>query len=253
MGSAGAFRFRVLVSLKGIPSHARSKETAEIILGSSCTNVDIANPEALADPDDERELFIAAWCAHPDLVLDEKIMAVPELEEEHDGGSPLFLRPHEIIHDEVPALRYLVRLRLIEFQDWHTPPPSLDNGMDFGGEDSDSGDSNFNGYHPGFGGGGGGGSRSSTFRFGGADEPRLGHGSGPAFRALESRRAIVVGDVTCPIPEPRGAMPCRTGISAFHAAQTTRVDDVVEECWNGLTLIYRAPAHPLLSSWLLWT
>lgn len=41
-------------------------------------------------------------------------MAVPEPEEEHDGGSPLY--PHEIIHDEVPALRYLVRLRLIEFQ-----------------------------------------------------------------------------------------------------------------------------------------
>ena len=75
------------------------------------------NPNAINDPDDERELIVAAWCAHPDLMPDEKIMAVLELEEEHDGGPPLFLRPWEIIHDEVLALRYLVRLRLIEFPD----------------------------------------------------------------------------------------------------------------------------------------
>ena len=217
MGSAGAFRFRVLVGLKGIPSHAHSKETAQVILSSSCINVDIANPEAVADPDDDCELFVAAWCAHPDLVPDDKIMAVPEPEEEHDGGPPLFLRPHEIIHDEVPALRYLVRLRLIEYQDWHTPPPSSEDGMDFGGEESDSGDSNYNGYHPGFGGGGIGGSRPRMTRFCGNNDPRLGRGFGPAFRAWELRGAIVVGDVTSPFPEPRGAMPCRVGVSAPHA------------------------------------
>ena len=112
-------------------------------------------------------------------------MAVPEPEEEHDGGSPLYLRPHEIIHDEVPALRYLVRLRIIEFQDWHTPPPSSGDHYDIG-DDEDSDDSNYNGFHPGFS-SGGGGSRPRTTRFGGAGEPRLGHGSGPAFRARESR------------------------------------------------------------------
>lgn len=99
MGSVGAFWFRVLIDFKGIPSHARSMETAQIILGSSCTNIDIANPEAATDPDDERELFVAAWCAHPNLVPEEKIMAVPEPEEEHDGGPPLFLQSHEIIHN----------------------------------------------------------------------------------------------------------------------------------------------------------
>lgn len=132
-------------------------------------------------------------------------MAVPKLEEENNGGPPLFLRPHETIHDEVSALRYLVHLQLIEFQDWHMPPPSSDNGMDFGGEDSDSGDSNYNGYHSGF---GGGGSRPCTTRFGGADEPRLGHGSDPAFRAWESRCSVIVGDVICPFDAPRGAIPC---------------------------------------------
>jgi hypothetical protein len=39
MASTGAFRYRVLVGMKGIPSHARSKETAKIILGSSCARV----------------------------------------------------------------------------------------------------------------------------------------------------------------------------------------------------------------------
>lgn len=35
MGSAGAFRYHVLVGMKGIPSHARSSEVAQVILGSS--------------------------------------------------------------------------------------------------------------------------------------------------------------------------------------------------------------------------
>jgi hypothetical protein len=57
------------------------------------------------------------------------MIAIPELEPEHDGGPPLYLRPWEIIHDEVPVLRYLFRIRLVDFQDWHTPPPSSDDDM----------------------------------------------------------------------------------------------------------------------------
>jgi len=45
MGFAGAFRFRVLVGMKGIPSHAGSSETAQATLGASSAKVDIANPE----------------------------------------------------------------------------------------------------------------------------------------------------------------------------------------------------------------
>lgn len=156
MASAGSFRFCVLVGMRGIPAHARSANTAQRILGSSCARVEIANPRALVDPDDERELFVAAWCVHPDLVPDEVIMAVPEPDEEHDGGPPLFLRPEEIIHDELPSLRYLVRLRLVQFQDWHTPPPSSDDDMGRDDDDDrfDSDDSNYNGWCPGFGGSG---------------------------------------------------------------------------------------------------
>ncbi|CAD6214183.1 unnamed protein product [Miscanthus lutarioriparius] len=154
------FRFWVLVGMKAIPLYARS--------------------EMIADLEDECELFVVARCAHPDLVPDEMIMVVPEPKEEHDGSSPLYLRPHEIIHDEVPTLYYLIHIRLIEFQDWHTPPTSSDDVKDFGGDDSDSGDSNFNGYHPSF---GGGGSWPRTTHFGDSDEPRLARGSGPACRA----------------------------------------------------------------------
>ncbi|CAD6251049.1 unnamed protein product [Miscanthus lutarioriparius] len=57
---------------------------AQAILGSSSAKVDIVNPEALSDPDDERKLFVAAWCMHPDLIPNENIMAVLQPEEEHD-------------------------------------------------------------------------------------------------------------------------------------------------------------------------
>jgi hypothetical protein len=77
--------------MKGLPSHARSTEVVQCILCSAEARAEIANPKAMADPDDECELFVASWCAHPDLVPDEIIMAVLELEEDHDGGSPLYL------------------------------------------------------------------------------------------------------------------------------------------------------------------
>jgi hypothetical protein len=66
--------------------------------------VQIANPAAVNDPDDERELFVATWCAHPNLILDERILAILEPEEEHDGGPSLYLRQWEIIYSEVSAL-----------------------------------------------------------------------------------------------------------------------------------------------------
>lgn len=65
-------------------------------------------------------------------------MSMLEPEEEHDGGSPLYLRPHEIIHDKVPALYYLVRLRIVEFQDCHTPPSSDEDYGYNDDEDSDN-------------------------------------------------------------------------------------------------------------------
>lgn len=106
-------------------------------------------------------------------------------------------------------------------------PTSSDEWMGGAGDSDDSGDSNFNGYHPGFGGGGGG--RPRMTRFGRDDEPRLGCGSGPAFWAREARQAavgarerrqdVVVGDVTCPFQEPR---PITFGREIVNAKPTMR-------------------------------
>jgi hypothetical protein len=142
---------------------------------------------------------VAAWCAHPDLIPDEKIMAVPEKEEEeHDGGPLLFLRPWEMIHSEVPAMRYLVRLRIVEYQDWHSPPPSEDEDYRRD-DDSDSGDSNCNGYWLGHSDRGGAGDRPRTTRFGDARDPRMQRNYDPAFQRCGSTRAITVGQVRCPV------------------------------------------------------
>ena len=177
-------------------------------------------------------------CADPDLIPDQKLMAIPEPLPEHDGGPPLFLRPWEIIHDEVPALRYLVRIRLVEFQDWHTPPPSSDDEAPFGeGGDSDSGDSNFNGYHPGYepDDGNGGGRRPRTTSFGGATDPRLGPGSGPACRPCG--RAIQVGEVMCPEVLSTVTSPCHLFGSRIAALGQPR------PCLDVLALV-EAPRAP---------
>lgn len=203
MGFSEGFRYRVLVGLKGLLSHARSEVVAQTFLGSAGAKVEFANPDALSDLDVERELFVASWCAYPDLVPDEVIMAIPEPEEEHDGGPPLFLRPHNIIHTEVPALRYLVRIRLIEFQDWHTLPTSSDDEFyGDGDDDGDSDDSNHNGVHPGFKSGGGRRTRPRTTCFAGGGAPSLGWCNGQGFQpwvqARELRQAVRVGDFCVP-------------------------------------------------------
>jgi hypothetical protein len=92
-----------------------------------------------------------------------------------------------------------VRMRLIEFQDWHTPPPSDDDDF-YGGGGSNSG----NGYWPGLCDSGGAGAR----RYGGAEDPRLGHGYGPGFMPRQQQRAILVGQFRCPVVSPQASMPC---------------------------------------------
>lgn len=68
------------------------------------------------------------------LIPDEKMVAIPEPQVPHVVGPPLFLREEELIHAHLPALRYLVRLRVVEYHDWGTPPPSSDDEFDDGDE-----------------------------------------------------------------------------------------------------------------------
>nr|TKW07544.1 hypothetical protein SEVIR_7G314200v2 [Setaria viridis] len=183
--SAGSFKFRVLVGMKGIPSHARSASTVQLILGSSCAKVEVA-PVAV-DDDDERQFFVAAWCVHPQLIPDGKIMAVPEPQPPHVVQPPLFLREEEPIISELPALRYLVRLRIIEFQDWRSPITSSDDGP--GDDDDDSGDScHYNGYWPGVDDRGRSSSWPTTVRVAGEGDPGVGSGWGPTFRTRAASR-----------------------------------------------------------------
>ena len=167
---AGAFTYKVLVGIKGVPAHALSEDVAAHLLGSSCTQVEIATADADGvDDDDARELFVAAWCLHRLLVPEQKLLVIPEPREPHDPGI-LFLREHEIIHSELPILHYLARMHVVEYQDWDPLRSSDDGG--FPGAD-DCGDSNYNGYHPGL---EDGPSRTrpfgpATFRPGGRDGP----------------------------------------------------------------------------------
>ena len=118
--TAAAFTYRVLVGIKGVPAHALSAEVAQQLLGSSCAQVELASSDADGvDEDDARELFVAAWCLHP-------LLVIPEPREPHDPGI-LFLREHEIIHAELPILHYLARMRVVEYQDWDASSSSSDD------------------------------------------------------------------------------------------------------------------------------
>lgn len=97
----------------------------------------VHQPPAVVPEDDDREFFVAAWCIHPRLVPDEKVITIPE---------PVFLGDHEDM-TELPALRYLVRCRVVEFQDWSLLRHTSDDDDGYGGpndDDDSSGDINHN-------------------------------------------------------------------------------------------------------------
>jgi hypothetical protein len=133
MASAGTFRFKVLVAMGRLPLHARSVAVAQAILGPSCAGVEVARPRDNPD-DDDREYFVTAWCWHPRFIPDEQITFIPE---------PRLPGACEAARSELPGLRYLVRLRVVAYQDRNTPPPSpADDGHrddDDGGPDGDGG------------------------------------------------------------------------------------------------------------------
>jgi hypothetical protein len=185
---AASFTYRVLVSIKG-PAHALSESVAQQLLGSSCAQVELATVEADGvEEDDARELFVTAWCLHPLLVPEQKLLVILEPPEPYNPGI-LFLGEHEISRSHVPILHYLAQMHVIEYQDWEASSSSSDDDGFLGAQDSDdSGDSNYNGYHPGI----EGSSRSrsfgpATFRPGGFGGPSLGRGSGPSFRPRHRR------------------------------------------------------------------
>ncbi|CAL5070100.1 unnamed protein product [Urochloa decumbens] len=115
-GTLTHFRYKVLVQLKDIPGHARNVNTAQTVLGKACCDLVEATEEV--NGCDRRSLYVAGWCLHPDFIPTEKFIFIPKPAENITGGN-LFLRPQEIIQSSRPGLWYRVKVRLIEYQDWH--------------------------------------------------------------------------------------------------------------------------------------
>jgi hypothetical protein len=146
---------------------------------------------------DSQEYIVAAWCLHPDFVPQEVIIAIPEFVVE----PPLYIREHEIIPSELGALDYLVRVCIVEVQDWRTPSSSLD--LHSTDDSDDSNDPNW--FDRGIGSHSapwprayfhGGTNNRGAEAGGGPPEPRLGPGHGPTFRGMPH---LQVGKMLCPI------------------------------------------------------
>jgi hypothetical protein len=56
--SVGLFKFKVVVGFKNIPAHARSLKNIQLLLGSSCANVELPPPVDEEEEDDGREIFV---------------------------------------------------------------------------------------------------------------------------------------------------------------------------------------------------
>lgn len=197
LASAGAMRHKVLIAMKGMPAHTWDVSTAERILCSSCARLEEA-PQTVAR-DDLREYFVAAWCIHPRFIPQQKIIAIPEPEVPVVVEAPLYLRAHEMVRSELPALRYLVRIRVVETQDWTSPPSS--SGDDAPGDSDDSNEP----YWMDRGQRGCSGPWPRRHRFsngdggsnaGGAQDDRLGPGWGPTF---QHATPVLVGSIPCPV------------------------------------------------------
>jgi hypothetical protein len=56
-------------------------------------------------------------CIHSDLIPREKVIYIPEPENVHVRGPPMFLDPEEIIYYDQPTLRYRVQINILEVVD----------------------------------------------------------------------------------------------------------------------------------------
>jgi len=107
-------RYRVLLEIRGLPSHAWSPAAAQIILGDACT-VPTPTPSTTSRAD-LRRFQTAVWCPNPDLIPNEAFIRIPERVADL-GTNNLCLRPEEIIHHEQRLLRYRVEIEILEVHD----------------------------------------------------------------------------------------------------------------------------------------
>ena len=135
--SGGSFSFHVVMAIARVPLHARNTTVAQAILGPCCTSVELSRIRD-TPADDDREFFVMAWCWHPNFIEEEKIIFIPEP------------RVAGVAEDERTAdlgLRYLVRTRVIAYQDWSMPPGTPDDIGGDNGHGNDDDDDGHGGHH----------------------------------------------------------------------------------------------------------
>ena len=120
-----------MLALRNIPAHARNTETAQTVLGRCCTEVELTD---LRDglKEDDREFFVTAWCSNIDHIEPQKLVFIPEprvFSGQLDGQEQRMRR----------GLHYLVRVRLVAYQNFTeqpgTLPPADDNNEDDNADD----------------------------------------------------------------------------------------------------------------------
>ena len=101
-----------------------------MVLGSACADIQ-TTPIRDRPEDDDREFFVVAWCWHPSFIPPERLIFIPELLQQAGRvGEDQALR----------SLRYLVRIRVVAYQDWTTPPGSPVVHNDGNNPDDEEGD-----------------------------------------------------------------------------------------------------------------
>ena len=83
-------RFRVMVEIRGIPSHAWSAVTAQVLLGDACATPELT-PTTVARAD-LRRFQAVVWCSDPDRIPNKAILRIPE-HVDNRGDDNLCLRP----------------------------------------------------------------------------------------------------------------------------------------------------------------
>lgn len=188
MGHYLRFEFRVIVALSNVPLHARNLEVAQTALGPACANLDFSDYRDRPLIDD-REFFVSASCWHPSFIHPQQIVYIPE---------PRV--PGVVFDDHLPGLTYLVRARLVAYQDWRAPPAAPGND---GANDGDGG-GHGPGQHQGPGGGGPGLDDDALEEGGDGevddDPPPAGSQSvSTAHGTLATQDTVRIGQVSCPL------------------------------------------------------
>jgi hypothetical protein len=106
-------RRRVQIVMEGVPPHAWERETAEELLGTSCT-VEELSPATRSRAD--MSLFrLSAWVDNLEVIPSVRTLVVPEPEEVDESSSALALR----LREEVATLRYRVLIHVDSVEeDW---------------------------------------------------------------------------------------------------------------------------------------